>query len=136
MLAPSVIPDRYQKWNIRYGDPHGRKLPLLGVRQLFMFEEQIRFAQGPFSVQPNNSTRAFEYPWAFEMGNLRLGTRVLEVGGGLSGFQFVLAQCGCLVVNVDPGMNARGRLALRPSIDGPFESAVQNTSRASPYDDR
>jgi SAM-dependent methyltransferase len=29
---------------------------------------------------------------------------VLEIGGGLSGFQFALARAGCRVVNVDPGM--------------------------------
>jgi SAM-dependent methyltransferase len=29
--------------------------------------------------------------------------QVLEIGGGLSGFQFVLDRCGCKVTNVDPG---------------------------------
>ena len=33
---------------------------------------------------------------------------VLEIGGGLSGFQFVLDQHGCQVVNVDPGMAGEG----------------------------
>jgi len=35
--------------------------------------------------------------------------KVLEIGGGLSGFQFVLDRAGCDVVNVDPGMEARGK---------------------------
>jgi SAM-dependent methyltransferase len=30
---------------------------------------------------------------------------VVEVGGGLSGFQFVLCQTGCQVINVDPGID-------------------------------
>ena len=34
--------------------------------------------------------------------------RVVEIGGGLSGFQFLLDRAGCKVVNVDPGMNAKG----------------------------
>jgi SAM-dependent methyltransferase len=33
---------------------------------------------------------------------------VLEIGGGLAGFQFVLDSFGCQVVNVDPGMEAEG----------------------------
>jgi SAM-dependent methyltransferase len=35
--------------------------------------------------------------------------RVVEIGGGLSGFQFVVASLGCDVLNVDPGMEAHGR---------------------------
>jgi SAM-dependent methyltransferase len=34
--------------------------------------------------------------------------RVLELGGGLSGFQFALDKIGCDVVNVDPGLEAKG----------------------------
>jgi SAM-dependent methyltransferase len=33
----------------------------------------------------------------------------LDIGGGLSGFQFVLSKKGCRVVNVDPGMDAKGK---------------------------
>ncbi len=33
---------------------------------------------------------------------------VLEVGGGLAGFQFVLDQSGCKVLNIDPGMPSEG----------------------------
>jgi hypothetical protein len=29
--------------------------------------------------------------------------RVLEIGGGLSGFQFVIDQSGCEIVNVETG---------------------------------
>ena len=71
--------------------------------------KSIEQLQGPFSIQPNNTTREFEYPWAFESANLKLGMQVVELGGGLSGFQFVLDQSGCHVINVDPGMEAKGR---------------------------
>ena len=50
----------------------------------------------------------FEYPWAFEVLEAREGLDVLEIGGGLSGLQFVLARSGCRVVNVDPGEGAAG----------------------------
>jgi SAM-dependent methyltransferase len=63
---------------------------------------------GPFAIQPNSTTRTFEYPWAFFATPLTAGLRVLEIGGGLSGFQFVLDRHGCTVVNVDPGLEAKG----------------------------
>jgi hypothetical protein len=34
--------------------------------------------------------------------------RVIEIGGGLSGFQFALSKMGCDVVNIDLGMEAAG----------------------------
>jgi ubiquinone/menaquinone biosynthesis C-methylase UbiE len=49
-----------------------------------------------------------EYPWAFEALNVFPGAKVLEIGGGLSGFQFSLSRSGCEVVNIDPGNSARG----------------------------
>lgn len=63
---------------------------------------------GPFAIQPNNTTRRFEYPWAFHATPLDAGMRVLEIGGGLSGFQFALDRHGCAVVNIDPGLEAKG----------------------------
>jgi hypothetical protein len=57
---------------------------------------------GPFGFQANSSTRVVEYPWAFYVATVKPGVRVLEVGGGLAGFQFVLARSGASVVNVDP----------------------------------
>lgn len=55
-------------------------------------------------MQTNSATRAFEYPWAFFAGDVSTGDRALEIGGGLSGFQFALDRAGARVVNVDPGM--------------------------------
>lgn len=51
----------------------------------------------------------FEYPWAYHAIRRRgSGLRILEVGGGLSGLQFVLAREGNHVVNVDPGQDGYG----------------------------
>lgn len=104
MLAPRTLPAEYQRWNARYGAPFGfrsagsfknRILKKLGLTD-------VAYRWDPFSYQTNSSTRAFEYPWAFEQ--LRnLPGKVLEIGGGLSGLQFVLSHLGSEVVNVDPG---------------------------------
>jgi SAM-dependent methyltransferase len=69
---------------------------------------------GPFAYQPNNSTRQFEYPWAYakvaehSMANEGRRLRVIDVGGSLGGLQWVLAREGHQVVTVDPGLEARG----------------------------
>jgi 2-polyprenyl-3-methyl-5-hydroxy-6-metoxy-1,4-benzoquinol methylase len=104
MLAPRTLPESYADWNRRHGAPFGvyssqmrRLRHVLPTR----IGERMR---GPFQYQKNNTTRVFEHPWAFEAGNIRKGLDVLEIGGGLSGFQFVLSQEGCNVTNVDPGM--------------------------------
>jgi SAM-dependent methyltransferase len=66
----------------------------------------LRYA-GPFGWQPNNSTRQFEYPWAFDqISRLGSGLAITELGGGVSGLQYVLAREGHRVVNVDPGQGA------------------------------
>ena len=69
---------------------------------------------GPFAYQPNNSTRQFEYPWAYakvaehSAANEGRRLRVVDVGGSLGGLQWVLAREGHQVVTVDPGLEARG----------------------------
>jgi len=57
---------------------------------------------GYFAFQYNNDTRVFEYPWAFHAVPVGAGTRVVEVGGALAGFQWALAAAGASVTNVDP----------------------------------
>jgi SAM-dependent methyltransferase len=106
MLAPAKLPERYTVWNLKYGAPSGRRLSWFERHTLR--DEQAERARGPFAIQPNNSTRIFEYPWAFEAGDIRPGLRTLEIGGGLAGLQFVLDQSGCEVTNVDPGEEAEG----------------------------
>ena len=102
MLARARLPLRYQLWNLKWGAPSGRLIRGFISRE----RRATRWAAplvGCFAYQGNNTTRAFEYPWAFEALSLAPGMRVLEIGGGLSGFQFVIDQSGCEIVNVDPG---------------------------------
>src|SRR6476661_568193 len=102
MLARSKWPLRYHLFNWRWGAPSGRMVRKFVPRE----QRATRWGAtlvGCFAFQGNNTTRAFEYPWAFEALNVRPGLRVLEIGGSLSGFQFVLDRCGCEVVDVDPG---------------------------------
>ncbi len=69
---------------------------------------------GPFAYQPNNSTRQFEYPWAYakvaehSMANDGRRLCIVDVGGSLGGLQWVLARERHQVVTVDPGLEARG----------------------------
>jgi hypothetical protein len=109
MLAPRVIPPKYAEWNRRWGAPMGRPRygwPFRGTR----FDVRRR---GPFAWQGNNSTREFEYPWAFDRiaqkGNGKgKNLTVVDIGGSLGGMQFVLAKTGHRVINVDPGLRAGG----------------------------
>ena len=78
-----------------------------GTKKTLAWDPAIRENEarscGPFAWQSNNSIRKFEYPWAYHTIR-RQGShlRVLEVGGGLSGLQFVLAAEGDEVINLDP----------------------------------
>jgi len=108
MIARKSWVERYAAWNRRWGSPAGLPTRKLVPRPLKMTPLGARLV-GPFSFQPNNDTRGLEYPWAFEALGPRAGMRVLDVGGSLAGLQFVLAQSGCEVVNVDPGEESRGR---------------------------
>ncbi len=114
MLARAELPDRYREWNRQWGAPFGRLLPV-GKPWRNLFPRAARPLPGVanlvglFAFQPNSHTRTWEYPWMHETLALRPGMSVLEVGGGLSGFQFVLSREGCRVVNVDPGKKARGK---------------------------
>jgi SAM-dependent methyltransferase len=108
MLAPASLPESYQKWNLSNGAPFGRPIPRRRLLDYFKTAKRREQLGGPFSIQPNNTTREFEYPWSFYSADLTSGMCVLEFGGGLSGFQFVLDKYGCDVVNVDPGTDAKG----------------------------
>jgi SAM-dependent methyltransferase len=108
MLAGRVLDQKFRQWNRQWGAPFGRGRRPLNLKAFGgklgpdALEEIARL--GMFAVQPNNDTRTFEYPWAYFAADLRTPMRVLEIGGGLSGFQFVLSQQGHQVDNVDPGM--------------------------------
>jgi len=108
MLAPAALPERYHQWNLTHGAPFGRPIPKKRILDYFLRAKSPEQLSGPFSIQSNNTTREYEYPWAFESAKLRSGMRVLDLGGSLCGFQFVLDKSGCQVINVDPGMEAKG----------------------------
>lgn len=62
----------------------------------------VQRGRGPFAFQGNSSTRAYEYPWTYSRLSRKEHSRILEIGGGLSGLQFVLSREGHEVHNTDP----------------------------------
>jgi SAM-dependent methyltransferase len=116
MLAPKSLPENFAAWNQKYKAPDGAswwvnfvnseirghnfawrnrmKLPVWIIQQI-----------GAFGFQLNSATRTFEYPWCFFVTPLEPGMRVVEIGAGAAGFQFVLANCGLDVTSVDPLIN-------------------------------
>lgn len=104
MLARKELPTQFKKWNRIWGAPFGStNTGREGIQSGDEFDRR-----GIFGFQVNNDTRRFEYPWAYFAADIRPGMKILEVGGGMSGFQFVLAKAGARVVNVDPGMDDIG----------------------------
>ena len=115
MIAKRKLPTEFQDWNAVWGAPYGRRPNFIrrvrgrllpGIKPSVWSEARSR---GPFAWQTNNSIRIFEYPWAYHAIR-RQGShlRVLEVGGGLSGLQFVLGAEGDSMINVDPGQSEHG----------------------------
>lgn len=105
MIARSAFLDKYAEWNADFGSPFGfRNEPRVRnvvFRKLGLID--AIYPRDYFAYQPNNTTRAFEYPWVFHTLPLKDGARILEIGGGLSGLQFVLSSLGYSVTNIDPG---------------------------------
>ncbi len=114
MLLPREIPPAHQKWNRRWRAPHGNAAAQQLVRRRRLEARRIarRAPQllGLFALQSNNDIRSAEYPWAFHAVDVRRGMRVVDIGGALSGFQFVLDRCGAHVINVDPSEGGYGGL--------------------------
>jgi len=107
MLAPRQLPRDFAEWNRRWHAPSGRR-DAFGRRLGRKNFVAMRY-RGPFGYQTNNSTRAYEYPWAYhQISALGRPLRIVELGAGLSGLQFVLAREGHRVTNVDPGRAAAG----------------------------
>jgi len=114
MIAPVDIPESFDQWNRRWSAPDGRVVRWPGWLQHTQLELRRK---GPFAWQPNNKTRSFEFPWAYsEVIKQGRNLNVVEIGGGLSGLQFVLASEGHHVTNVDPGVNP-GKADLGWAID-------------------
>lgn len=81
MIGLGDLPADFEAWNRKWAAPHG----------------------GIFGLQANSPTRAWEYPWVASQLKKLGARRMLEIGGALSGLQFVLAkELGAEVVNVDP----------------------------------
>ena len=130
MIGRRVLSPELKAWNEKWGAPFGysgNKLfadgstPYRSTRHAF--ENPTSPDVGPFGFQTNSYTRVLEYPWAYQAGAMEPGMKVLDVGGGISGFQFVAAQEGCRVVNVDPTARADynrwsepGLVSLTPEV--------------------
>ena len=83
---------------------------------------------GRYAWQSNNSTRAFEYPWAHEeIQGLGHNLVIADVGASLAGLQFTLANEGHEVHAVDPGLNATG---VGWEVDLTFHELLAKTYRA------
>src|SRR5580765_6443050 len=101
MIARKTLPAHHVDWNRKWGAPNGsrthRFLQMLGRPARPLNRLVDRFGQslrGPFTIQENNTTRRAEYPWAYFATPLEPGLQVLELGGSLAGFQFVLDRGG------------------------------------------
>jgi len=109
VIGRKQLPAEFEAWNEQWGAPFGYagnrsykagRGPYSSIRKALKDPANPEF--GPFGFQNNSYTRIYEYPWAFLTAKLEPGMRVLDVGGGISGFQYVAAKEGCEVVNVDP----------------------------------
>jgi SAM-dependent methyltransferase len=105
---PAAFAAWNRQWNAPYGSRWGRRIRKRAPRVTDRFPRLL----GPFGFQPNNSTRIWEYPWAFHAVPIAPGQRVVDLGGGLAGFQFALSHAGAVVTNVDPGEDLAGRFGV------------------------
>lgn len=106
MIGRADLPREFEEWNRHHGAPFGRRIGKVLPDSLKAYAPFARLI-GPFGFQPgNNATRRFEYPWAYHATALEPGMVAVDIGGGLAGFQFVLAKAGLKVFNVDPGSRA------------------------------
>jgi SAM-dependent methyltransferase len=110
MLARQPLPESYERFNADHHAPYGRRhrrlLTCLGGRRNPLV---LRY-RTPYAWQTNNTIRRFEYPWVYErIQAAGRGLRILDIGAGMAGMQFTLAQAGHEVHAIDPGMSAKGR---------------------------
>lgn len=105
MLAKNILFEKNYYTKIKLSIPFGCMLPIKFLRWNQKWGAPFDCM---FAYQGNNVTRYYEYPWAFHAIKLKRGMRVLDFGGGLCGFQFVLSKCGLVTHNVDPGLESKG----------------------------
>jgi SAM-dependent methyltransferase len=130
MLAPRTLKTEAVDWNAKWGAPYGKRPKLVKGRLARLARRYQPKLVGPFGFQPNNDTRVCEYPWIYEQIVAVRPKRVVEIGGSLSGMQFVLSSLGIEVINVDPGEDATGLgWPLRPEdiarLNRSFDTTVQ-----------
>jgi len=114
MLARRELLHEYALWNRAWAAPHGRYGAAVALLRL-LGSGRVRQARGPFAFQRNSTTRIYEYPWAYHQLADLGPSRILEIGGALSGLQFVLAKAGHEVHNVDPFVDyGRGSYDVDP----------------------
>jgi 2-polyprenyl-3-methyl-5-hydroxy-6-metoxy-1,4-benzoquinol methylase len=108
MIARKRLPAEFEAWNEAWGAPYGYRGNQLYRQGLLPDEAQAEALLnptdpdfGPFAFQRNSDTRVFEYAWAFSAAKPEAGMSVLDIGGGTSGLQYVLAKTGCAVTNCD-----------------------------------
>lgn len=117
MLARRELPHEYTQWNRTWAAPYGRRSPAVALLRP-LGRKRIRQARGPFAFQGNTTTRTYEYPWAYHQLADLSTSRILEIGGALSGLQFVLAKRGHEVHNVDPFFDyGRGTYGIDPAAE-------------------
>jgi SAM-dependent methyltransferase len=115
VLAPRDLPAQFEAWNRqqkldRSLGTFGVTLRRAGIDRALALQPGVARRCGPFLWQSNNLTRLFEYPWAYHtVAALDRKLRIVEIGGALSGMQWVLARDGHEVINIDPGLSAAGK---------------------------
>lgn len=100
MIGRIDLPPPFSVWNEVWGAPNGHSLT--GWQQRVLRGQRRIRALGPFAFQANNTTRIWEYPWAYQAVPIQRQSRLVDVGGAFSGFQFALAAIAAEVTNVDP----------------------------------
>jgi hypothetical protein len=123
MIAPTKLSEAFKTWNRRWHAPSGRRRIPRWIPPSGALGARLR---GPFGFQENNSTRRFEYPFAYhEIESHGCALTVVEVGGALSGLQFALAASGHRVTNVDPGLKHGAAGDLHRRLCRAFRSPVR-----------
>jgi len=102
-----TLPLEYLAWNRQWGAPYGYSTQGYVPYRLRLHPWASRFV-GMFAFQSNNSSRRWEYAWAWDRGNIRPGLRCLDLGAGHSGFPFALARAGAESWVVDPFLDYGG----------------------------
>ena len=102
VIARAKLEERYRQWNDRWHAPYGSATAKKLIPAAWRRNRLLAPFVGPFAFQPNNTTRRFEYPWAYYATPLDPSIKAVDLGGGLSGFPFVLSKEGVDITIVDP----------------------------------